>query len=49
MFPILFATINYVAYLTGMRGGEILKLTWEKVDLKSGFIRLKAEDTKTRK
>ena len=31
-----------------MRRGEILGLTWEKVDLKAEFIRLKAEDTKTR-
>jgi integrase len=39
--------INYVAYITGMREGEILGLTWEKIDLKGGFIRLQAEDTKT--
>ncbi len=46
--PSYLKPINYVAYLTGMRGGEILKLTWEKVDLKNGFIRLRADDTKTR-
>ncbi len=46
--PSYLQSINYVAYLTGMRGGEILNLTWEKVDLKGGFIRLHAEDTKTR-
>ena len=46
--PSYLQPINYVPYLTGMRGGEILKLTWEKVDLKNGFIRLQAEDTKTR-
>jgi len=40
--------INYVAYITSMREGEILGLTWEKIDLKGGFIRLQAEDTKTR-
>jgi integrase len=35
------------AYETGMRAGEIIKLTWDKVDLKTSFIRLTAEDTKT--
>ena len=32
-----------------MRWGEIVNLTWDKVDMKGGFIRLKGEDTKTRK
>jgi integrase len=35
-----------MAYWTGMRQGEVLKLTWEKVDLKNRMIRLKAEDVK---
>ena len=39
--------IILVAYATGMRLGEILGLTWSKVDLKGGFIRLKGEDTKS--
>ena len=40
--------VNLIAYQTGMRCGEILNLTWDKVDLKAGLIRLKGEDTKTR-
>jgi integrase len=32
---------------TGMRAGEIKRLTWGKIDCKTGFIRLAAEDTKT--
>jgi integrase len=39
--------INLMAYQTGMRSGEILNLTWNRVDLKAGLVRLKAEDTKT--
>jgi integrase len=39
--------ILHCAYYTGMRRGELLALTWDKVDLKAGFIRLKDTDTKT--
>ena len=39
--------IILVAYATGMRLSEILGLTWNKADLKGGFIRLKGEDTKS--
>lgn len=39
--------VNLIAYCTGMRRGEILGLRWDRVDFKTGFIRLKAEDTKT--
>ena len=33
-------------YETGMRLREPLRLSWDKVDLKNGLIRLKAEDVK---
>jgi integrase len=36
-----------VAFDTGMRKAEILKLRWDQVDLSAGHIRLEAEDTKT--
>ena len=41
--------ILVVAYDTGMRKGEILNLRWSQVDLKTGTVRLGAEDTKTNK
>jgi integrase len=39
--------INLMAYQTGTRSSEMLNLTWNRVDLKAGLVRLKAEDTKT--
>ena len=35
-----------MAYWTGMRRGEILELTWNKIDLNNRMIRLKAADVK---
>jgi integrase len=39
--------ILLIAYHTGMRKSEILNLAWDRVDLKTGVIRLRPEDTKT--
>jgi len=36
-----------MAYHTAMRQGEILNLTWDRIDLKVGVVRLRPEDTKT--
>ena len=40
--------IVMMACHTGMRKGEILNLTWDKVDMKTHFIHLAAADTKDR-
>jgi integrase len=40
--------ILLTAYHTGRRRGESLGLTWDRLDLKAGVIRLWPEDTKTR-
>jgi integrase len=45
--PMHLRPILLTAYHTGMRKSEILKLTWDRVDLKAGIIRLRPEDTKT--
>ena len=39
--------IALTAYLTGMRRGEILGLTWDRVDLETGIVDLREEQTKT--
>jgi len=36
-----------IAYYLGLRLGEILNLTWDRVDLDRGFIKLGGRDTKT--
>jgi integrase len=40
-------SIVQLAYLSGMRRGEILGLTWDQVDFKNRIIVLEAENTKT--
>jgi integrase len=40
------ANVVQFAYLTGMRAGEVFKLTWDEVDLKQCIIRLEPEDNK---
>jgi len=45
--PLHLKPIVKLAYLTAMRQGEILNLTWGQMDLKEGFVYLRPEDTKT--
>ncbi len=46
--PLQLKPIIKLAYFSGMRHGEILNLTWDQVDLKEGFIKLRPDDTKTK-
>ena len=45
--PDFFKPVAQVAYLTGMRRGEIFNLRWSQVDVNEGTLDLSAEDTKT--
>jgi len=45
--PLWLKRIVVMARGTGMRQSEILKLQWSDVDLRTGFVRLKASMTKT--
>jgi len=44
--PVHMKPVLAIAFYTGMRKGEILLLTWDKVDLKKRLIILEADDTK---
>ena len=39
--------VKLIAYQLGPRMSEILTLTWDRVDLQRGFIKLRGVDTKT--
>ena len=41
------APVVLMAFYTAMRKSEIVKLTWDEVDLEQGFVRLAPERTKT--
>ena len=45
--PLWLRRIVIMAYWTGMRQKEIIQLEWNAVDLKTGFVRLNAAQTKT--
>lgn len=45
--PSYLVSVVYLGYYTGMRRGEILGVTWDRVDMKRGVIDLTSEDTKT--
>jgi len=45
--PSWYLPIATMAYFTGMRRGEIINLAPSRVDLRTEFIRLRPEDTKT--
>ena len=46
--PVHLKPVLLLAYRLGPRLGEILKLTWDRIDLGRGFIKLRSADTKTK-
>jgi len=46
--PVHLKPVVLLAYGLGPRLSEILKLTWDRIDLGRGFIQLRAADTKTK-
>jgi integrase len=45
--PDYLKAVVLVAYLTGMRRGEIIELEWDRVNLSEGYVDLTPDDTKT--
>lgn len=45
--PHALAVVRF-AYFTGMRQGEILGLTWDRVNLKGGWVHLRSRHTKSK-
>lgn len=45
--PTHWRPIVATCYYTGMRLGEVVKLTWDRVDLEAGWFHLRRGDTKT--
>ena len=45
--PDYLQSVALVAYLTGMRRGEIIDLEWDRVSLSEGYVDLTPDDTKT--
>ena len=45
--PDFLKPVVMTAYLSGMRAGEIINLTWSQVDLEEGTLDLSGDDTKT--
>ena len=41
------ADVVIVAYYTGMRAGEIFRMTWDRINMKEGYFSLTPKDTKT--